>query len=487
MPVLKDILKKVEITSITGKLETEILEVNFNSQSIRKGDLFVAIKGIQVDGHKFIEQAIKNGAVAIVCESYPKKLNEEITYVSVKDSPLALSIISSNYYGNPSGKLIVVAVTGTNGKTTIVSILFQLFRKLGYDVGLISTVGNRINDEIIPTTHTTPDALTINALLDKMVQKGCTHCFMEVSSHAIVQQRVAGLRFTGAIFSNVSHDHLDYHKTFEDYIKAKKKLFDKLPSSAFALVNVDDKRGPVLLQNTKALKGTYSLKNKSEYKAKIKSNSLRGLELEIGGKDVWFKLMGDFNAYNLLAAYSAAILLGEENDEVLKHLSDVNPAPGRFEQVANTSNITAIVDYAHTPDALQNVLTTINSFRSGKEKLITVIGCGGNRDKAKRPIMAAIACDLSTTVIFTSDNPRDEDHNEIIKDMREGITGARKKKTIVLPKREDAIKTACLLAEEGDIILVAGKGHEKYQEIKGVKYPFDDIEVVHRILNMFMK
>lgn len=487
MPVLKEILKKVDVTSVTGKLETDVLKVSFNSREINKGDLFVAVKGTQVDGHKFIEQAIKNGAVAVVCEKYPTKLKDEITYVSVKNSPLALSIISSNYYGNPSGKLILVAVTGTNGKTTIVSLLFQLFRKLGYDVGMISTVGNKINDEVIPTSHTTPDALTTNALLDQMVQKGCTHCFMEVSSHAIVQERVSGLKFTGAIFSNISHDHLDYHHSFEEYIKVKKRLFDKLPSSAFALANVDDKRGTVMLQNTKALKGTYSLKSKSEYKAKIKSNTLQGIELEIGGKDVWFKLMGDFNAYNLLAAYSAAILLGEDSDEVLTNLSDVIPAPGRFEQVQNSSNITAIVDYAHTPDALQNVLNTINSFRSGKEKLITVIGCGGNRDKDKRPIMSAIACDLSTTVIFTSDNPRDEDPNDIIKDMREGITGARKKKTIILPNREDAIKTACLLAEEGDIILVAGKGHEKYQEIKGVKYPFDDIEVVHRILNMFKK
>lgn len=485
MIILKDILKKVDVTAVTGKLETEVHEVSFNSKQIKKGDLFVAVKGTQADGHRFIEQAIKNGAVAIVCETFPIKLKDEITYVSVKSSPLALSIIAANYYGNPSRKLILVAVTGTNGKTTIVTILFHLFRMLGYSVGMISTVENRINDEIIPSTLTTPDSLILNHLLDEMVQKGCTHCFMEASSHAIVQERVSGLKFTGAIFTNLSHDHLDYHGTFEEYIKAKKKLFDKLPSSAFALVNVDDKRGPIMLQNTKALKSTYSLKSKSEFKGKIKSNSLSGLELEINGKPAWFKLIGDFNAYNLVAAYGAAILLGEDSDDVLKYLSDVNPAPGRFEQVMNKAKITAIVDYSHTPDALKNALSTIDSFRTGNEKVITVVGCGGNRDKTKRPIMASIACDYSDTVIFTSDNPRDEDPDDIIKDMREGISAAKKRKTVILPNREEAIKTACLLAGENDIILVAGKGHEKYQEIKGVKYPFDDKEVLFRLLNMF--
>jgi len=485
MVALKEILDRVDVTSVTGKLETEVQEVAFNSKQIKKGDLFVAVKGTQVDGHRFIEQAIKNGAVAVVCETFPAKLKDQITYVSVKNSPLALAIISANYYGNPSRRLILVAITGTNGKTTVVSILFQLFRMLGYSVGMVSTVGNRINDEIIPTTHTTPDSLALNHLMDQMVQKGCTHCFMEASSHAIVQERVSGLKFTGAVFTNLSHDHLDYHKTFEEYIKAKKKLFDRLPSSAFALVNVDDKRGTIMLQNTKALKSTYSLRTKSDFRGKIKSNSMTGLEMEINGQPAWFKLIGDFNAYNLLAAYGAAILLGEDADDVLRYLSDINPAPGRFEQVINKAKITAIVDYAHTPDALKNVLKTIDTFRTGNEKVITVVGCGGNRDKAKRPIMASIACDYSDTVIFTSDNPRDEDPDDIIKDMREGITIAKKKNTIILPNREEAIKTACLLAQENDIILVAGKGHEKYQEIKGVKYAFDDKEVLYRLLNMF--
>ena len=485
MKAIKNLLEKVHVTSISGDVEMEINQVGFDSREMNPGSLFVAIQGTQADGHQFIEQAIKNGSIAIICEKIPSRLREKITYIAVKSSSMALGIIASNYYGNPSGKLTVIAITGTNGKTTIVNILFQLFRKLGYNVGMISTVENRINDHVIPTSHTTPNPVNLNKLLNQMIEEGCTHCFMEASSHAIVQERISGLKFTGAIFSNISHDHLDYHKSFENYIKAKKKLFDGLPSSAFALVNLDDKRGKIMQQNTKALKSSFSLKSDTEYKAKILTSTLEGLELEIDKKQVWFKMIGEFNAYNLLASYGAAMLVGEDSDEVLKYLSEVDPAPGRFERVENDVKITAIVDYAHTPDALKNVLNTINKFRTGNELVITVLGCGGNRDTEKRPVMASIASELSDKVILTSDNPRSENPDNIIREMKAGITASKQKKTIVLSDREEAIKTACLMAREKDIILVAGKGHEKYQEIKGTRFPFDDKEVLERMLKLF--
>ena len=484
MPFLKDILNNISLVSSSGNMEVEIADICFDSRKVSSKSVFVAVKGVQVDGHDFIKNAIKAGAKAIVAEHLPTRLDKSVCYVAVENSAVALGVLSSNFYGNPSGKMYLVGLTGTNGKTTTVTLLYQLFLSLGYKAGLLSTIVNRINEEEIPATHTTPDPVQLNELLAKMVKAGCTHCFMEVSSHAIDQDRVAGLEFSGAIFTNLSHDHLDYHKNFDAYIAAKKKLFDGLNNDAFALVNKDDKRGMVMLQNTKALKHTYALKSIADYKGKIISNSLEGLEMDIDRKEAWFRLIGDFNGYNLLAAYATGILLGEEAEEVLAKLTLLNSAPGRFEQVKNKASVTAIVDYAHTPDALKNVLKTINNFRTGNEQLITVVGCGGNRDKDKRPLMASIASELSNKVILTSDNPRDEEPSEIIDDMKAGVSPSDYRKTIVLSDREEAIKTACLLAQEKDIILVAGKGHETYQEIKGVKHHFDDREVLGRMLNL---
>jgi UDP-N-acetylmuramoyl-L-alanyl-D-glutamate--2,6-diaminopimelate ligase len=466
-------------------MNTEVKGIHFDSRKVKPGFVFVAVKGTLSDGHAYIPKALELGATVIVCEKIPATINENITYVTVKNSALALGIMASNYFGNPSSKLKLTGVTGTNGKTTTVTLLYQLFSALGYNVGMISTVENRIVDDIIPSTHTTPDPIQLNELLKKMVDTGCTHAFMEVSSHAVDQERIAGIKFAGAIFTNITHDHLDYHKTFENYIKAKKQYFDELNSDAFALVNADDKRGMVMLQNTKATKYTFGLKKMVDFKGKIITNSIEGLELEIAGKNVWFKMIGDFNAYNLLGVYGAAVLLGEESDEVLTQLSSLKGASGRFELVLPGSKITAIVDYAHTPDALKNVLETIAQFRTGNEQVITVVGCGGNRDKTKRPLMASIACKLSNKVILTSDNPRDEDPMEIIREMQSGILPTEAKKTLVMADREEAIKTACMLAKEKDIILIAGKGHETYQEIKGVKHPFDDREVVVRMLKLF--
>jgi UDP-N-acetylmuramoyl-L-alanyl-D-glutamate--2,6-diaminopimelate ligase len=423
--------------------------------------------------------------VAVVCETLPESIDERVTYVTVKNSAHSLGLISSNFFGNPSRKLKLVGVTGTNGKTTVATLLYKLFGTMGHKSGLLSTVENRIIDEVIPATHTTPDSIQLNELLVRMLDAGCTHCFMEVSSHAVDQGRVEGLQFTGALFTNITHDHLDYHRTFESYIRAKKGLFDGLPADAFALVNIDDKRGMVMLQNCKAKKQTYALQKMADFKAKIVTNSIEGLELELDGKNVWFRLIGDFNAYNLLAVYGAAVLLGEDKEDVLLRLSSMTGATGRFELVHPGSKFTAIVDYAHTPDALKNVLETISHFRSGAEQVISVFGCGGNRDKTKRPLMAAIACKYSDKVIFTSDNPRDEDPIEIIREMQKGVGPAEAKKTIVMVDREEAIKTACMMAREKDIILVAGKGHETYQEVKGVKRAFDDREVVSRMLKMF--
>ncbi len=485
MAELRDILYKVSLVSASGDMTKQVAKVCSDSREVDKDALFVAVKGTQTDGHSYIATAISKGATAVVCEQLPEVVAENITYVAVKNSAEALGIIAANFYGNPSQQLKLVGVTGTNGKTTVATLSYNLFKKLGYVVGLLSTIENKIDTEVVPAMHTTPDAISLNKLLRQMVDKGCEFCFMEVSSHAIDQHRIAGVYFTGAIFTNITHDHLDYHKTFDAYITAKKKLFDGLGSDAFALTNNDDKRGTVMLQNTKAQKQSFALKSMADFKGKLISNTLQGLELEVDNKNVWFKLIGDFNAYNIMAVYGAAVLLGQDAETVLTALSSLNGAPGRFEQVETDADITAIVDYAHTPDALKNVLETIAEFRTGNEKVITVIGCGGNRDTSKRPLMASIACKLSDKVVFTSDNPRNEDPEQILKDMKAGVSPSDYKKTVVLVDREEAIKTACLLAGANDIILVAGKGHEKYQEINGVKHPFDDKEVLGRMLNLF--
>jgi UDP-N-acetylmuramoyl-L-alanyl-D-glutamate--2,6-diaminopimelate ligase len=486
MAVIKDIVYKVSLTSTYGDMHVDVSGIAFDSRKVQPGFLFVAVKGTAVDGHDFIDKAIASGAAAILAERLPDSLSDSVVYITVKDTAQALGIVSSNFYGNPSEKLKLVGVTGTNGKTTTATLLYQLFKQLHYRVGLLSTVENKIDDLVITATHTTPDPIQLNKLLHQMVESGCSHAFMEVSSHAIDQDRIAGLKFTGAVFTNITHDHLDYHETFENYIKAKKKFFDELPSDAFALVNADDKRGMVMLQNTKASKHTFGLKKMVDFKAKIITNSIVGLELDIDGQPVWFRMIGGFNAYNLMGVLGAAVLLGEEVEEVLTKLSALQGAPGRFELVMPGSKFTAIVDYAHTPDALENVLNTITEFRTGVEQVITIVGCGGNRDKAKRPLMASIACKLSDKIILTSDNPRDEEPMDIIRDMQAGITSAELKKVLVIADREEAIKTACMMASEKDIVLVAGKGHENYQEIKGVKHAFDDREVLGRMMRLFL-
>ena len=486
MKVLKDILYKVSLLATEGDTGREITSVVFDSRKVEAGCVFVAVSGTQVDGHRFIAQAVAQGAVAIVGEQLPEEKATDVTYVQVGNSAEALGIMAANFYDNPSAKLQLVAITGTNGKTTVVTLLHQLFVRLGYHTGLLSTVSNKINDRVIPATHTTPDAVQLNALLAQMVSEGCTHAFMEASSHAIAQHRMSGLHLAGAVFTNITHDHLDYHETFDNYIKAKKQLFDGLSREAFALVNIDDKRGRIMVQNTKARSYTYSLKSATDFKAKVLSNTLEGLELEISDHDapsqlVWFNLIGDFNAYNLVAVYGVAVLLGEEGADVLTELSGVSPAQGRFEQIISPDGITAIVDYAHTPDALKNVLNTIQNVRTKNETVICVVGCGGDRDKTKRPEMAAIATQLSDRVILTSDNPRSEDPEQIIRDMQQGVSASSYKKVLAITNRKEAIKTACLMAQKGDIILVAGKGHETYQEIKGVKHDFDDKKVIEEL------
>ncbi len=478
MKLLSDLLYKVRLEEVQGSTHMAIAAVTFDSRKVKKDSLFVAKVGTQNDGHQFIQKAIESGASAILCEQFPEKRNENVTYVRVNNSNEAIGQIACNYYENPSEKLFLVGVTGTNGKTTTVSLLYSLFKSLGYSVGLLSTVQNKINNTIIPATHTTPDALTLNELLNTMVQQGCEYAFMEVSSHAVVQNRIAGLQFSGAVFTNISHDHLDYHKTFDEYIKAKKRFFDLLPSDAFALVNKDDKNGMVMLQNTKAKKVTYSLRAVADYKCKIIENHLNGLLLHINQLEVWVKLIGTFNAYNVLAVYATAHLLKQDSTSILTALSNLNSVEGRFQYIKSANGIIAIVDYAHTPDALKNVLETINEIRTGNEQVITLVGCGGDRDSAKRPVMAAIACEQSNRVILTSDNPRSEDPETILDQMQKGISPADQKKSLRITDRKEAIRTACSLAKKGDIILVAGKGHEKYQEIKGVKHAFDDLEIL---------
>jgi len=488
MKVLRDILYKTGILEVIGSTSISVGQVCFDSREVSKGCLFVAIKGTLSDGHQYIHQAIEKGAQAIVCEIIPEERNEKITYIKVKDSQLALAYISTQFYDDPSSKLHLIGVTGTNGKTTTVTLLYNLFTSLGYKCGLLSTVKNMINGEVIPATHTTPDSLRLNQLLNEMVESGCSYCFMEVSSHAMVQDRVTGLHFSGGLFTNITHDHLDYHRTFNEYIKAKKKFFDQLDESAFALVNEDDKNSEVMIQNTRAKTKTFSLKSMSDFKGRVIENHFSGLHMSIDGNDIFCKLIGSFNAYNLLGVYSIAMMLGQEKLEVLTHLSKLSPVDGRFEYINSIKkNITGIIDYAHTPDALQNVLKTIKDIRTGNERVITVIGCGGDRDIQKRPLMAKIACDYSDQVILTSDNPRTEDPALILDQMQQGVPTTHLKKTLSIENRKEAIKTACVLAETGDIILLAGKGHEKYQEIKGVRYPFDDKQMLVEMFHILEK
>lgn len=482
--LLQELLYKVQIQQVIGSTNLEVNSIEFDSRKVKHGNCFVAVKGSSANGHQFIDAVCKSGAIAIVCEKLPEVLNDQVTYVVTLNSHQALAMMCCNFYNNPSQRLKLVGVTGTNGKTTVATMLHQLFMQLGYQVGLISTVENKINEEIIPSTHTTPDAMQLNKLLAQMVENKCSHVFMEVSSHAIHQERIHGLKFEGAIFTNISLDHLDYHKTMDEYIRVKKQFFDNLHFESFALSNIDDKRGRVMLQNTKAKQKTYSLTSLADFKAKLIDNSFDGLLLNVDGYEVHFRMVGKFNAYNLLAVYAAASLLGESKLEVLRILSNLSGASGRFETVkSKTTKVTAIVDYAHTPDALQNVLSTINEVRNGNEKLITVIGCGGDRDKSKRPLMAEIASRLSTNVILTSDNPRSENPDSILAEMNAGVPASKRKSTITIPDRMQAIKTACALAENSDIILVAGKGHEKYQETAGVKVEFDDKKILQNMLD----
>jgi len=485
---LQDVLYKAQIQSVRGSTDLAINRVCIDSRKVQPGSLFIAVAGSVSDGHQFIDKAIENGAIAVVYQLPPAIFHSDVVYVQVADSAAAAGVIAHNFYNSPSSKLRLVGVTGTNGKTTIATLLFKLFSALGYHCGLVSTVQNQIGSKVVPSTHTTPDAVFLNELLAQMVAEGCAFAFMEVSSHAIHQHRIEGLEFAGAIFSNITHDHLDYHKTFDEYIRVKKLFFDNLSKNAFAITNDDDKRGMVMVQNTQASIKTYSLKSISDFKGKILDNSMLGLQMDINGLEVHFRLIGEFNAYNLLAVYGTAIALGEKSEEVLKSLSVLNGAEGRFDyMVSPKEKVIAIVDYAHTPDALLNVLATIRKLRKGFEQVITVVGCGGNRDKTKRPVMAEVAAQHSDRVIFTSDNPRFEDPLEIIKDMEAGVPAGTRRKCISIADRKEAIKTAISLAKKEDIVLVAGKGHENYQEINGVKNHFDDKEILREIFQLLEK
>ncbi|MBO0932699.1 UDP-N-acetylmuramoyl-L-alanyl-D-glutamate--2,6-diaminopimelate ligase [Fibrella aquatilis] len=482
--LLSDLLYKVPLLATAGSMNAEVTHLTMDSRQVAPGSLFIAVRGTVVDGHSFIQKATSQGATAILCEEMPAEMPADVTLVQVANAPRAMGFVAANFYGHPSKKIKLVGVTGTNGKTSVATLLFRLFRGLGYRCGLLSTVQNQIDETVLPATHTTPDAISANELLLKMAQAGCTHVFMEVSSHAVVQERIAGLHFAGGIFTNITHDHLDFHGTFDNYIKAKKGFFDQLPRSAFALTNADDKRGAVMLQNTLARKESYSLQTLSAstagtFKGKVLADGLFGLEMTIDDRQVWFKLIGRFNAYNLLAVYGTAVLLGEDEEEILTQLSAVTPPSGRFEQVISDDKIVGIVDYAHTPDALQNVLETIQNLRQNNEEgyfpqIITVVGCGGNRDATKRPIMAQIATKLSDRVILTSDNPRFEDPMAILEQMQAGVSPVNARKTRTIEDRREAIRAAVALAKPYDIVLVAGKGHETYQDIQGTKHNFDD-------------
>lgn len=481
--VLKDILKHVAVVEAKGSTSIAVEGIIFDSRKAADGLLFVAVKGTQADGHAYIADVVKKGVKAVVCETLPTQLESGITYIKVEDTTDALGLMADAFYGSPSQELKLVGITGTNGKTTTATLLFNAVRTMGFKAGLLSTVANYIEDRKLDATHTTPDAVELNRLLREMVDEGCSYCFMEVSSHAIVQRRIAGLKFAGAIFSNITHDHLDYHKTFDEYIKAKKLFFDNLESSAFALTNTDDRNGRVMVQNTKAAVHTYSLRTASDFKCKIVENDFDGMQLNIDGVEVWTRFIGEFNAYNLLAVYSTGVLLGIGKEEMLTILSGMTPVAGRFEYVRSKQKITAIVDYAHTPDALLNVVTTINKIRKPEQKFITVVGAGGNRDKTKRPEMARIAVENCDMVILTSDNPRNEKPEDILDDMKAGIPDGYVGKVLVIVDRKEAIKTACAISRSNDIILVAGKGHEDYQEVNGVKHHFDDKEVLREIFD----
>lgn len=486
MKQLKDILYKVAIESVSGTTFMDIDHLTFDSREVTETAVFIAIKGTQVDGHDFISKAIEGGACAILCEVVPDQLVSGVTYVQVLDTHLAVAQMADNFYDHPSTKLKLVGVTGTNGKTTVASLLYKLFTNLGYQVGLLSTVKVTVGQEDFAASHTTPDSISINRWLNQMVEQGCEYCFMEVSSHGIVQKRTSALHFQGGVFTNLSHDHLDYHKTFAEYRDAKKTFFDQLPHTAFAITNQDDKNGPVMVQNTKAKVKTYALKSMADYRATILESQFSGMLMRINNKEIWVQLIGDFNAYNLLAVYAAATELGVSEQEALVEISKLQSVAGRFQYIV-VNQITAIVDYAHTPDALENVIKTINSIRTYNETLITVVGCGGNRDKTKRPVMAHIATEESNKVILTSDNPRFEEPYEILREMELGVEPQNQKKVVVIEDRRQAIKTACQLAQGGDIILIAGKGHETYQEIQGVRSDFNDLLIVKEYLEQLSK
>jgi len=486
--MLKEILYKVNITAVFGNTNIQIKSLHTDSRKVSTGSCFIATKGLSADGNQFIGQAIENGAVAIITDTLPQSLKEGITYVAVENTAIALGTICSNFFQSPSSKIKLIGVTGTNGKTTIATLLWKLFTGLGYKCGLISTVQNQIGSEVISSTHTTPDIISLNALLNNMVEQSCEYVFMECSSHAIHQHRIEGLLFSGAIFSNITHDHLDYHKTFDEYIRVKKSWFDSLSDKAFSISNADDKRGAVMLQNTASKKYFYSLKTIADFKGKILDNSLNGLHMTVNDTEVHFRLIGEFNAYNILAVYATAICLGQDKYKVLELLSAITGAEGRFDYLLSMHDkVVGIVDYAHTPDALLNVLATIKNLRQGEQKIITVVGCGGNRDHTKRPVMAEVACQYSDKVILTSDNPRDEDPMDILREMETGVNVVSRKKCITIADRKEAIKTAVSLCSKEDILLIAGKGHEKYQEIKGVKYDFDDKQVLQEMFTLLEK
>lgn len=484
MKTLQQLIQAIPNVQVIGNTGVIIQHLTYDSRQVGEGSVFFAIAGTQVDGHKYINDVIEKGAVAIVCENLPPIINDTVTYIKVNNTSEVMGLMACAFYNHPSEKIKLTAITGTNGKTTVATLLFKLFRSFGHHVGLLSTVQNQINETIIPSTHTTPDSIKINELLAHMVEQGCEYAFMEASSHAIDQNRIKGLHFAGTVFTNITHDHLDYHGTFANYINAKKKLFDDVNDDAFALTNKDDKNGLVMLQNTQATRYTYSLKSMADFKAKIIESDFTGMLLNIDEQEAWFRLVGNFNAYNLIAVYGTAFLLGKEKLEIIKHLSNIEAVKGRFEYVRSTDGVIAIIDYAHTPDALKNILETINEIRTQNEQLITVVGCGGNRDTTKRPIMADISSEFSNKVIFTSDNPRDENPETILDEMQKGVKPLHYKKTLRIADRKEAIKAAVASANKGDIILIAGKGHEDYQEIKGVKHHFDDKETVLELFEL---
>jgi UDP-N-acetylmuramoyl-L-alanyl-D-glutamate--2,6-diaminopimelate ligase len=484
MKTLEYLLREIKVEETLGNLAKEVSSIEFDSRKVKPGSLFVAQKGTQTDGHDYIQKAIELGACGVICQVMPTDPNLEVSYIRVQDSSMVLGLICSAFYDFPSQNLKLVGVTGTNGKTTTATLLYNLFREAGFKAGLISTIKYYVDNKELPASHTTPDTVQLNSLMAEMVEAGCEYCFMEVSSHAIAQGRIEGLQFKGGIFSNLTHDHLDYHETFENYLKAKKTFFDKLPKDAFAVVNIDDRNGNVMVQNTKAKKYTYSARAMADFRVKILEHHFDGMLLDLDNHEVWTKFIGGFNAYNLLAVYSAAVLLGLPKEQVLQILSNLNPVEGRFDTLRSKNGVTIIVDYAHTPDALENVLKTIEEIRTGNEQLISLVGAGGNRDKTKRPVMARIVTEMSNKAILTSDNPRFEKPEDIIEDMRKGVSSAYTNKVLVIIDRREAIRTACMMAQKGDIILIPGKGHEDYQEVCGVKHHFNDKEIVRETLEI---